>query len=320
MPKNGRLFVFPILSALFIIILPSCSFTNPFELTENIIHSGTITDRTISEASGIAVSGINKDILWVVNDSGNAAAVFGVNPKGELLVTVNVEGVENIDWEDLSSFEDDGKHYILIADVGDNKAKRKECYLHILQEPELNEISNTSVLSVKPSRSIAFTYEDGPRDCESVAVDVAGETILLLSKRDRPPVLYELPLTNQPRMVAKRLEEINPLPQPTPDKQRPKEYLKYAALPTSMDISHDGLSVIVLTYTNAYYYRRDNQSDWLSVFSSRPKEIPLPFLNQAESVCFGGSGASIYVTTEKVPAPLLEVDLMNGMGKPIKVE
>ena len=68
-----------------------------------------------------------------------------------------------------------------------------------------------------------------------------------------------------------------------------------------MDISADGLSAIVLTYASAYYYNLEKTSGWLSVFSTPPKEIVLPFLQQAESVCFSKDGTSIYVTSEKTP-------------------
>ncbi len=99
------------------------------------------------------------------------------------------------------------------------------------------KISNSSPVSIKPSWSIAFTYEDGPRDCESVAVDIVNEKILLLSKRDQPPVLYEIPLNKQKNIVAKRLGEIKTLPQPTQNDIRLIKYLNYTTQPTAMDIS-----------------------------------------------------------------------------------
>ncbi len=247
--------------------------------------------------------------IIVINDSGNSALIFAVNSRGEHLATFNIQGVRNNDWEDMASFEYKGKPYILIADVGDNKAKRKNYFLHIVQEPDLKKISLSSPVSIKPSWSILFTYEDGPRDCESVAVDIVNEKILLLSKRDQPPVLYELPLNNPKNIVAKRHGEIKALPRPTQNDIRFIKYMNYITQPTAMDISLDGLSAIILTYANAYYFTLEKPTDWLTVFLSNPKEITLPFLQQAESVCFDKDGKSIYVTSEKIPAPLLKVDL-----------
>ncbi len=78
-----------------------------------------------------------------------------------------------------------------------------------------------------------------------------------------------------------------------------------------MDISRDGQSLIVQTYASAYYFKIRNESNWLTLLSTDPKEITLPYLKQAESVCFNEDGTSIYVTSEKLPAPLLKVDLKN---------
>jgi hypothetical protein len=41
---------------------------------------------------------------------------------------------------------------------------------------------------------VRFRFEDGPRDCEAMAVDPEQPRALLLSKRTEPPVLYELTL------------------------------------------------------------------------------------------------------------------------------
>jgi len=287
-----------------LITTPSYSYANDPEL-----NPGTVSNIEINEASGIAISRINEDVLWVINDSGNSS-IFAMNSNGNHLATFNIQDVMNNDWEDLTSFTYKGKPYILIADVGDNKAKREKCYLHFIQEPDLIKTSNSSPVSIKPSWSIAFTYEDGPRDCESVAVDIVNEKILLLSKRDQPPVLYEIPLNKQKNIVAKKLGKIKPLPQPTQNDIRLIKYLNQIThQPTAMDISSDGLSAVILTYVNAYYFTSEEPTDWLTVFLSTPNKITLPPLQQAESVCFDKDGKSIYVTSEKIPAPLLKIDL-----------
>ncbi len=276
-----------------------------------IAGSGRISDRHLEEISGIAVSRINKDILWVLNDSGNSPSVYALNPAGKLICTVDIKGVSNNDWEDIASFEYGGKPYILIADIGDNFAKRSKCFLHFVEEPDLKNFKENSSLSIAPSWSITYTYEDGPRDCESVAVDTVNEKILLLSKRNVPPVLYELPLKKDKHAVAKRLTEIVPLP------QRNDEIMDFGIKtnqPTGMDISADGLSAVVLTYGNAFYYTRKPAEEWQDVFKTSPKEIIVPHMQQAESICFSRDGSSIYITTEQLPAPLYKIDI-EKLGK-----
>lgn len=293
---------FPVLFLIFVTIAISCAKISSQTTSADIIFSGTISNRSLGEVSGIAISRIHEDILWVINDSGNSASVYALNSKGDLISTINIQGVSNNDWEDLASFEYEGCVYILIADVGDNFAQRSKCFLHFIEEPDIKSIQGTSPVSVKPSWSITYTYEDGPRDCESVAVDVVNEKILLLSKRDQPPVLYELPLTKVKNAVAKKCAAITPLPQRT---QNIASLSKYSNQPTAMDISADGSSAIVLTYGSAHYFIKKRSADWSTVFLGTPEEILFPLMRQSESICFSKDGSNIYITSEQLPAPLV---------------
>jgi hypothetical protein len=295
---------FPALFLSFITIAASCAQISSQAINADSVGSGTISDRNLGEVSGIAASRIHEDILWVINDSGNSASVYALNSRGELISTLTIQGVSNNDWEDVASFEYKGKAYILIADVGDNFAKRSKCFLHFIEEPDIKNAQGTSPLSVKPSWSITYTYEDGPRDCESVAVDVVNEKILLLSKRDSPPVLYELPLTNGKNAVAKKCAAINPLPQRIGGITA---FSNYSNQPTAMDISADGSSAVVLTYGSAFYFRKKKSSDWSTVFLDTPEEIRFPPMRQAESICFSKDGSTIYITSEQLPAPLIKL-------------
>jgi hypothetical protein len=277
-----------------------------------MISSVTIYDRDIEEASGMAVSHIHDDLLWVINDSGNSPSVYALNTKGKVLGSLSIEGVWNNDWEDLTSFEFEGRPYLVIADVGDNIARREAYFLHFIEEPDIEKTPDAFSLHIKPSWSITYTYEDGPRDCESVAVDMLNEKVLLLSKRDNPPILYELPLTKKKNTVARRCGEIKPLPRRSQDNT---ELSKYSNQPTAMDISSDGLSAVVLTYDCAFYFRKKKTTDWVTVFSGSSKEVMFPRLRQAESVCFNRDGSSIFVTSEQIPAPLLKIDVSKLVGE-----
>ena len=298
--------IYIILMPFFIVVSISCTLLNSKILTAEIVSSGKISDRNLGEVSGIAVSRVNKGVLWVINDSGDSPIVYALNSKGTLLGKLNIKGVSNNDWEDLASFENEGKPYILIADVGDNFSKRSKCFLHVVEEPDLGEAQGVFSLSVKPSWSITYTYEDGPRDCESVAFDEASGKILLLTKRDVPPVLYDLPLIKNKNAVAKKLTEIVPLPQRTDEIM---DFSVNTSQPTGMDISADGLSAVVITYGNAFLYTKTASKNWSEAFRSSPEEIIVPRMRQAESICFGRDGSSIFLTSEQHPAPFYEIVL-----------
>jgi hypothetical protein len=168
MPMGHDLVKYPVFFLLFITIALSCTHRRYQTIDADIISSGTIFDRNIGEASGMAVSRIHDEMIWVINDSGNSASVYALNPKGEVMATLNVQGVSNNDWEDLASFEYEGKPYILIADVGDNVGRRKACFLHFIEEPDIKKTSNLFFLPVKPSWSMTYIYEDGPRDSQLI--------------------------------------------------------------------------------------------------------------------------------------------------------
>jgi hypothetical protein len=293
--------------------LTSCSLTDKQELASSELTTGFITSNKINEASGIAVSHINEDVIWINNDSANEAAIYAVNSRGEHLATLNVSGIENNDWEDLATFNYKGHNYILIADVGDNYSERTNYQLHFIKEPMLRRTQGSQeVLTTKPEWTITFTYGDKQRDCESVAVDAINQQILLLSKREFPQQLFTLPLkaeeTEQP-MIAQRLGKISPLPSPLHKRFGMLDIMNYSNMPTAMDISADDSMAAVLTYSSAYLYLKKNGDSWLEAFSHKPKRIDFPILNQGEAIGFDQSGENIYITTEKTLAPILKIDV-----------
>jgi hypothetical protein len=266
----------------------------PREIGESV-KVGNLANPQITEASGLASSRLYPSLLWVINDGGNDPLLYAVGIDGADLGTFRVEDAENYDWEALASFELQDTAYLLIADVGDNWEQRKTCSLYVVKEPAITQIGLSNDTAVNIVWRIRFTYEEGPRDCEAVAVDAARRRVLLMSKRGLVPTLYELPL--QPTeddtiAVARRLTAV-----------------PYFSWPTAMDLSPDDLSAVVLTYNGAYlFFRRQNQ-DWADAFEKQPQHLLFSNLRQQEAACFGFYGKSVYVTSEKIPAPLVRIEL-----------
>ena len=298
----------------------ACSNTLNKEDFPGMRQVGEITDKKIPEASGIAESRRQNGVFWIINDGGNDTSIFAIDGPGKGIGRLEVEGVKNKDWEDIAAFTLKEKPYLLIADFGDNDAKRKKYRLHFIKEPKAKHLNPKKSFSVKPDWSLEFTYEDGPRDAESIAVDVKHKKIYILSKRDQPPVLYELPLQKKPKKlkaVAKRIGDLKELKSTAVNDIRSLKYATFTNKPTAMDISSDGLSAVVLTYINAYYYRVEDLQGGRSLFSSKPHTITLPYLKQAEAVCFDQSGENIYITSEKLPAPLIKINLRERFASPV---
>lgn len=276
--------------------------------------AGSIEHPAVREASGMAVSRALPDALWVANDSGNDPVLYAINDRGEMIADVGVADVGNRDWEDLAAFRLDGVPYLLIADVGDNVARRTTCDLVVIRDPLLDRSPGLLPDAVSPAWTVTYRYPDGPRDCEAVAVDADRNQVLLLSKRNDPPELYTVPLRpdSVDVVVAERVGEAPSIPPPTAgDLLQP--YGRFRSQPTGMDFLNAGRDLVVLTYKDAYLYRRADRENWSEVMARPPSVIRLPHpdtgvLPIREAVAVDPATGAIYVTSERSPAPLYRLD------------
>ena len=278
---------------------------------------GKLQDKNIAEASGLAASQRRPDLLWTHNDSGAKARIYAIDLTGKSLGRARLKHANNIDWEDMASFTLDDTPYLLLADVGDNKSTRNHVSLYIVEEPDLDVDAKPELT---PAWRIDFTYPRGPRDVESVAIDIENEQVLLLTKRKIPAELYAVPLRPAAGedVEATLLGLIRSLPQPA------RQDIEFAAKiddwhwqPTGMDIAPDGSAIAIVTYLPAIYlYRRDG--DWLSTLQKPPLRFPLR-LRKPEAIAFGADSKSLFVTNEKKHAALLRVDFGKAVSPDVTI-
>lgn len=259
-----------------------------------------IESPVIKEASGLAISPTNPDFMWVVNDSGGSPDLNLVGTDGTDRGKVTLKGVKNIDWEDLASFTLDGKPYLLVADTGDNDAKRESRVFHILREPALPAAGKILAGTVVPAWQIPFRYEGGPRDCEAVAVDAKAGKILFISKRTTPPEVYELPLRapGKKGVLTARPVGLISVKSPTGD------LFAFSNQPTGLDISADGSLAAVITYYGVFLFPRTPAESWAEALSKKPVVLPPHLLGQAESVAFSKDGKTIFAVSEGRASPI----------------
>jgi len=272
--------------------LCTAAYGQDFQKTERKI---TIQSPSIKEASGLAVSSRNPDFLWLINDSGAPPLLHLCDVNGNERGVVSVKGARNVDWEDITSFSVNGENFLLIADTGDNSSKRDNCTLYVIEEPILPSPGSNLAMETTPRLTISFTYEDGPRDCESVAVDVSSQEILLISKRTKPPALYQLPLQlhgHDSTLVARRVcaLEVNAPPSGFP--------VPFGNQPTGMTITPDGCIAAVLTYYGVFLFPKTKPESWKDAFSRKPQILAPHQLPQAEAIGLAKDGKTIFVTSE----------------------
>lgn len=286
----GLLLALPALAA-------GLDFTGP-------VVAGQAAEPANRESSGLATSIRTPGLLWTHNDSGGEPVLFAFNADGGAARgRVRLAGVKNYDWEDLASFERDGRAWLLVADTGDNFARRKSAVLYVLEEPDSVQLKPGTDLVLPPAYSISYVYEDGARDCEAVAVDPREGMIYLLTKRDVPARLYRLPLqpatADQPA-VARKVGEVPHLPQPDAG-QRLVQMPRYALLgmPTAMDFSPDGTFAAVVLYSNVFIFPRGSAEFWPAALAKTPIALADHQLPQAEAVSVSRDGRHLFVTSEK---------------------
>lgn len=269
-----------------------------------------ITDARLDEISGIAASRRNDGIFWVHNDSPKPAELCAIDTRGNRRACLRIEGVRAVDWEDIASYQLDGKSWLLIGDIGDNGGVRKDYELIAVEEPDLS--AEPPMLSVKPAWRQRFRYPDGSHDAEAMAIDVRSREILLINKH-APLALYSLPLdsvgSTATSRVARRLASIDSIPQPAPSERLARfPAARFGGSPTGMDIDAEGRRAIVLTYRDAWLFPRAPGETWQTAFSRTPQRLALPPLAQAEAIAFDRLGRSIHISGERLPAPLLRLD------------
>ena len=239
--------------------------------------------------------------------------MHALDTSGQRRGEFKLKGSKNKDWEDLASFRHEGTPYLMVADIGDNDAKRNKRTLYFVEEPVAAKKSEATL-----AWQVSYQYPDGPRDAEAAAVDLANQKALILSKRDLPPQLYEVPLFPETAdtVAATALGPVQSLDRPLREEVEfaPKTKDWYWQ-PVGMDISADGLAAIILTYRAVYYYRRQPEQGWLDALNTRPVRIGIGNFENAEAVAFGDEQRTVIVTGENKNSLVISVDLA-GAPKP----
>ncbi len=247
-------------------------------LFNNQIKKGELLDPAMVEASGLAVSRANPGYLWVHNDSGDQPRLFLVNPAGELKLTVVLNGAQNIDWEDIASHTIDGKDYLFIGDIGDNKAVRDHLKIYRLEEPKWD--GSTGQIKVNNFDFMTFSYKEGPRDAETLMIDPTSKELVILSKRDPKALLYQFPFTPGSKIIISKKGEL--------------EITGF----TAGDINHKG-DVLLKDYNNIYYFESKGDTTTSLLLNGKFKKIPYQPEPQGESIVWNLDCTGFFTVSEK---------------------
>ena len=274
------------------LIIASCKLTIPSVYEANFATEPTSTailPGQIDEASGIVDSRTLPGNVWIQEDSGNPAELTLLGYDGKVKARINIPNSANRDWEELASGPGpkDGVNYLYIGDIGDNSAQYSVCQIYRLPEPTSLQGTVTGV------ERINFRYPDGPRDAEAMFVDPKTRDIYIISKREDKVHLYSLtyPQNVNEITVANYLGEL------------PSFGGGLANYVTGAAISPDGNEILVRTYTQLYYYKRDaGQSPADALQLTNRRQLTVRLEPQGEAVCFDKDNKGFFTISERASA------------------
>lgn len=261
----------------------------------------------IDEASGLTQSIQHPNLYWTHNDSRSffdptptEAVLYAVDAQGQLHGELWLDGVKPYDWEAISHFKQGDQPYLLIADIGDNRARRSRgIRLHAVQEPK----TIAGKISRRPAWTLELRYPDGARDAEAMAVDEHENAIYILSKRDDKPQLYraELPRGRNSSQILRLLGSIPPL-DALVETTEPGDLrvLPFIHQPVDMAFAPDRSEVALLSYAHIYLFARSPEQSWLNALQGTPHIIHLPGARQYEGLSYSTDGQSLLVVREGV--------------------
>jgi hypothetical protein len=130
------------------IVLGLCWFA--VAKSQNLITPTVITTlpAELNETSGLL--NLNGDI-WTHTDNGGETEVYQINTaNGNIIRTVEIHEVNNVDWEDIASDDD----YIYIGDFGNNDGSRTNLKVCRISRSDLASSNDVD------AEKINFTYSD----------------------------------------------------------------------------------------------------------------------------------------------------------------
>ncbi len=259
-------------------------------------------DERLNECSGLAASRRYRDLLWTHNDSGDSARLFLVDGKGQTRATVELDGAQAIDWEDMALSGRGHDVWLYAADIGDNLEARSEIAIYRIREPEINLSSSAAppTVQVKCERMI-LRYPDGAHNAETLAVAPDGRLLIVTKTLDRSAFYIVSKFQAGTTQTLSKIGEYAFGATTAHRRVRPRQT-------TGGDISPDGTRLVVMTYTQLYEWKLP-RGNWKGFLKQTPRVEELPALDQAESVCFAADGKHLLVSSEGLHAPLWELSL-----------
>lgn len=256
--------------------------------------------KQLKEVSGIVYSN-STQLAWVLEDSGNANKIYGLNKNGKIEKSIIIAQTENIDWEDITK---DNNENLYIGDFGNNDNTRKDLAIYKIDK---NSLNNSSVI---PSYKITFAYPEQtefPPKKTKLFYDVEAfveykNSFYLFTKNrskdfDGTTFLYKVP--NQAGFHHAQLL----------GQFKAEGDYQNAAI-TGASISPDEKKVILLSHSQVWIFENFSSDNF---FSGKVKRVGLDHFSQKEAIGFKDNSTLLIADekTKKTGGKVYLLDLNN---------
>lgn len=241
---------------------------------------GKLTDPALKEASGLASSIDQADLLWSHNDSGDEARLFALSKSGKARGQLHLDGVTAIDLEDLALGRDAaGTSYLYVGDIGDNLRARSTVGIYRVREPVL---SATSTDIHATPEVMTFTYADGvAHDAETLLLDPRSSELYVVTKDKSAGKLFRVGPFVAGTVVAKEVGTVA------------------VDTATGGSFAPDGSSVIVRDYSGtAKRWPIGKTQSLADAVKDSPCDVSVGLELQGEAICFDTDSKRIFTTSE----------------------
>ena len=253
------------------------SFTQPQQV-------GRLDDESLTEASGLVASRRNPGYLWTEEDSGNPNQIQLIHPNGQIVARFTLDGLTNYDWEDIAVGPGPlpNQSYLYVAEIGDNDLQYPEKIMYRFPEPALVGKKLPYEGHISAIETIRLKLPDGPQNAEAMLIDPATTDLFILSKGDHS-TLYRAAFPQSVRHPTMMTRQV---------------VLPFSRV-TSANISPDGHEILIRTYRQLFYYKRQPGESITDALKRTPRLLPLADEPQGEAVGWAIDGSGYYTTSEQ---------------------
>lgn len=246
---------------------------------------GLLDDPSLVESSGIASSRRNPGYLWTEEDSGNPNQIQLLRQDGNVMARFTIDGVENQDWEDIAVGPGPmpGETYIYLAEIGDNRLDYPEKIIYRFPEPTISGKQLPLDEHITGAAAIRLRLPDGPQNAEAILIDPITKDLFILSKGDQMEV-YRAAFPQSLTQVSTMTSEL---------------ILPFKKV-TSASVSPNGSEILIRTYKQLYYYKRQTGETIMDALKRKPLRLPLADEAQGEAVGWAIDSSGYYTASEKV--------------------